>query len=165
MRETTVSIDDITIQSAKGKLATLAERTGYADAMAAPTPDSRTAQIVLATLSLAFGALAVACVGIDSVVLRVILMLLLGAATVFCVLAAIGSAPEPAPTIWGAAVIGESHEKREGELEAMHRIVLLDDKGAQHELTTVDSIAEALRIGDLGAAHVRNKTLVRFVRL
>jgi hypothetical protein len=165
MRETTISIDDIAIQSAKGKLAMIAERTGYTDAMAPPPPGTRTPQLVLATMAVAFGALAVACTGIESVVLRVILVLVLGAAAVFCILAAIGSAPESAPAIWAAAVLGESRERREGDVEATHRIMLLDAQGTQHELTTDESIAEALRIGDLGVAHVRNKALVKFVRL
>ena len=166
MRETTVSIDDITVNAAKAKLAALAERPGYAEALVPPARGARTAQYILLALTAGFGALTYACyVAMAPGLLRVVLLVALVLLTLFLLMATLGSAPLAVPALWGAAVIAESHEQRDGDSKPEHRIVLLDDKGAQHELQTTAELANALRIGDVGIAHVRGTMLVSFARL
>jgi hypothetical protein len=162
MRDASVSPDDIAVQAAKNKLATLPDHPGYAAAVARVHETSRVPQLIMGVLALLFTVLTIACwMLLDSGALRIVLLVVLGALAVFTLLGAIGSAPQPTPRAFGAAVIG----KPVPEEDAMSKVLLLDEQGIGHELTAEPALVDALRVGDVGVAYVHDKLLVKLVRL
>lgn len=157
MRETVRSDDDVALYAAREKLAALAARPGYPEAMAPKPSGSRTGRWIAALIALAFAGLAFwSFASVESIALKWVLMLLLLTAAGFTALLAIGIGPEPAPTAVPGVVLAKLAD---GKLE------LLRSDGTREMLTALDSVHAAVKVGDVGVMHVKSGLLLAFHRL
>ena len=158
MRDTVRSDDDVALDAAREKLAALAVRPGYPEAMAPKPSGSRTARwitgaIAAGLLGLAFWSFQAT----SSVALRWVLLLLFLAAAVFTALIAIGVGPEPAPAAAPGVVLAKLPDDK---------LELLKGDGTRETLIALASVHAALKVGDVGVMHVKSGSiLVAFHRL
>jgi hypothetical protein len=167
VRDASVSDDDLAIRAAKESLATLAERKGYAAAMRPRKPESRTFQLVMLSLAVAFCLLvAVSLTQMSGSWLRWFVVAAFALLGIFAAMAALGSSPSAPPATWPAAVLGTSLEISDGEESP--RVLLLRDDGTEVELPILASLHSVLRPGDVGVAEVQldaKQLVVGFRRL
>jgi hypothetical protein len=159
-----VSADDLAVTAAKEKLAALAGRPGYREAMKPRATGSRRAMWILLVVGVGFFALAQgSCTYVSSSWLRVAIsgvFVLLGVFTWFL---ALGAAGDPPADAWPVVVLDK--------VIAGHQLSLLRDNGSTQTVTTNDALHAILRTGDVGVAHVRvpkhaaHAVLVAFHRL
>lgn len=148
MRDTSLTSEDLAIMSAKENLASLAERPGYAEAMASrsvtTSPVMVKAGLVIAAI---FGLLIVpAALYIDTTWLRWIVIVAFALVAVFALLAAIGSTERFSTSKrWPAAVLAK---------RGTGKVTLLAADGLQHELAADPPIFASLKPGDVGVAEV-----------
>lgn len=163
LRDGVQTDDDVAIQAAKEKLAALAERPGFEEAMVTRPSGSTAARWVTFGVALLFGGLAFAsCTQVEATWLRVVLVPLFIAMTIFGLFAGIGAGPEPAPEAFGAVITGKEQKDR------LHHVQFLRSDGTSHDVLIVESLFELLRVGDVGVAHVKAKPpaiMVEFHRL
>ena len=155
--------DDPRVRAMK-ELAVLAERPGYAEAIAGPpVRDRRPARLACVVAAALSGLLAVACaVEVSAWWLRVGLPALFVALACLFALAAVGFARDRPDLLWPIAIL----DKRARDDGSILRIVRAD--GTELELDALDAVAEALKAGDVGVARVTDgvvRFLVGFVRL
>jgi len=165
MREVSRSDDDIAIDAAREKLATLRTRPGFEQAMAPePTGATRDRRIAIGLLLL-FVALAVASFSqVSTTWLRIVLVLLFVAFAMFAGLAAIGFSTERQAETGPAVVMAKTVDAHKDQ----RWITLLDDRGETRDLLVLENVWELLRAGDVGVAHVRpgeSPLLIEFHRL
>jgi hypothetical protein len=147
VRDTSVSDQDLAVQSAKQKLALLKERPGYVEALRIE-PASGVGRAVMIGVAAACGGISYACkLYVTAAWLMWFLIVLFGAFALFSLLAAIGFSPKLAGEKWGVAVV----EKRiAGD---KHRIAFLRENGDRHELTVSENLYGLLKAGDVGVVH------------
>jgi uncharacterized membrane protein len=149
VRDPTVSDDDLAVQAAKQKLATIEDRPGYIAAIRAE-PTSRAARAGTLVGAAAAGGITYACTQyVSAAWLMWILVPIFGVLALALVLVAIGMTT-PADK-WAAAVVGKqiAGDKR--------MITFLDAKGARHEIDVAELLYDGLRPGDLGVVRSTGK--------
>jgi hypothetical protein len=142
-----VSADDLAVAAAKEKLAALATRPGYREAMKPRATGSKRAAMILFLTGVAFFGLALgSCTYVSAMWVRWIMsgvFVLLG---LFAWLLGIGASPDPLPQTWPVVVLAKQPE---------HRLSVLRDTGETVTVTTNDALHAIVRTGDVGVAHVR----------
>ena len=157
MRDTVRSDDDVALDAAREKLAALAARPGYPEAMAPKPSGSRAGRWIAAMIALAFAGLAFwSFAATSSIALKWVLMLLFLGAAGFTGLLAIGIGPEPAPTASPGVVLAKLADEK---------VEMLRGDGPRETLHALGSIYSAVKVGDVGVMHVKSKILVAFHRL
>ena len=152
------SDDDVALDVAREKLAALAARPGYPDAMAPKPSGSRVGRWIAIVIALALAGLAFwSFSATASVALRWILMLVFLGASAFTALLALGIGPEPAPAAMPGVVLAKL---------ADDKLELLHGDGKRETLLALASVHAALKVGDVGVMHVKSGSiLVAFHRL
>ena len=157
MRETVRSDDDVALDAARERLAALAARPGYPEAMTPKPSGSRAGRWIAALIALAFAGLAFwSFTATSSIALRWVLMLLFLVAAGFTGLLAIGVGPEPAPTAVPGVVLAKLPDDK---------LETLRGDGTRETLHALGSIYSAVKVGDVGVMHVKSSLLVAFHRL
>jgi hypothetical protein len=147
-----LSADDLAIDAAKEKLASLREHPGLADAMRPKPRGSRKPQVILAVLGAGLMALGVqACSDGSASVLTTLRGIVVIAVALLAWFLAIGASPAPPAVAWPAVVLAKPPGATVSE-----RLVLLRDDGTTVRVGAVEPLYGILRPGDLGVAHVRN---------
>ena len=142
MRDTTVTPDDLAIESAKQKLALIKERPGYLESMRGE-PSSNAGRIATLSGAAACGAIAYACWHyVTAAWLMWILLVIFGSFGLLLLFATIGFSSKVER--WGAAVV----DKRIADDK--HFIGFLAESGERREVDVSESIYDALRPGDIG---------------
>ena len=147
MRDTSLTSEDLAILNAKENLASIAERPGYADAMASVSvTTSPVMQKVGLATAVVFGGLIVpVALFVDTAWLRWVVIGAFALIAVLAILAAIGSTEKFSTTErWPVAVIGKTGD----------RLTLLVASGVQHSVTTDAATHALLRPGDVGVAEI-----------
>ena len=149
MRDTTVSPEDLAIESAKQKLALIKDRPGYLEAMH-PKSSLATERSVLIGGAAASAAIAYACWHyVTAAWLMWLLIVLFGAFALLLLFAMIGFSQKHEH--WGAAVIG----RRISDGERM--IAFLSEGGERREISVDESLYDVLRPGDVGVVTTTGK--------
>ena len=142
MRDTTVSQDDLAIEAAKQKLATIKERPGYVEAMR-PTGSSNAARIGVLAGAAASGGIAYACWHyVTAAWLMWILVVIFGGLALLLLFALLGFSQKA--DHWATAIVGKRIENDK------HVIAFLTESGEQREVSVSESLYDAVRPGDLG---------------
>ena len=150
MRDTTVSPEDLAIESAKQKLALIKERPGYLEAMH-PKSSLATERGVLIGGAAASTAIAYACWHyVTAAWLMWLLIVLFGAFAALLLFAMIGFSRKPEH--WAAAVV----ERR--ITNGDHVIAFLAESGERREISVGESLYDALRPGDIGVVTTIGKS-------
>lgn len=157
MREAIRSDDDVAVEAAKEKLATLTTRPGYEQAMQPAPSGSRTARAICLAIALGLGALAIVTFRqVDATWLAWLLLLLFSGLALVTAFAGIGFGPEPAPDAVPAVVVGKRVEvKAESPL---HYLELLRSDGSKLDTMVLESVYAVLKAGDVGVAHIKPGT-------
>ena len=146
-RGTSVTDEDLAIVTAKQKLATLAGRADYLDALRM-NKGSAVARAVVVAAAASCGGIMYACkLYVTAAWLMWFLIVLFGILGVLFLLAAIGFSPKLAGQKWGVAIVDK---RMDGDKP---RIAFLRESGEQHELTVSEQMYKLLRPGDLGVLH------------
>ena len=158
MRQDVKTEDDLALDIAREKLAALAARPGYPEAMAPKPSGSRAGRWIAIAIALALVGLAFwSFTATSSVALRWVLMLVFLTAAVFTALLAIGIGPEPAPAALPGVVLAKLTDDK---------LELLRGDGTRATLVAIGSVHAVLKVGDVGVMHVTsNCILVAFHRL
>lgn len=164
MRDVTVSAEDVALTIAKEKLLALPNNPNYQAALVPRRTGSRTGQLVMG--GLAIGMFALAYAASTSIVthwLAIVFVVLLVGLGVVGLLGVLGFAPASRPPKVFAGVI----RSKTGTTD----LEVLAEGGEVHALTSSEDTFAALRVGDVGVAHVRDDAgdrdtaLVEFRRL
>ena len=152
-----VTADDLAVTAAKEKLAMLADRPGYRQAMTPRPTGSRRAAWILSITGVAFVGLAMSsCTYVSAGWFRSAtsaVFILLG---VFSWFLAIGASRDPAPDAWPAVVLQKIPDA--DPASPSHQLSLLRDNGATVTVRTNDALHAIVRAGDVGVAHIRHAT-------
>ena len=139
--------DDLAVVSSMERLATLAKRPGYAEAMRITT-SSRALRTTMLVVSAGCGGLAYACLqSVASAWLRWFLVVLFGALAIAFVLIWIGMHPKLAGVKLGVAVVDKRLDGTK------RRVTFLRENGTRMDLAVSEAIYGLLKPGDIGVVH------------
>ena len=153
MRDTSLTTEDLAIMNAKETLVSIAERPGYAQAMASVSVRTSPAMVSGGLVTgVTFGILVVpAAIYIDATWLRAIVVAAFVLIALLGVMAAVGSTEKFSTSErWPVAVLAKI-----GDADEPHKLTVLVESGVQHTVTTDASTYALVKPGDVGVAEIR----------
>ncbi len=153
MRDAVRSDDDLAVEAAKERLANLATRPGYEEAMRTERPGSSLARGISFGFAIGFATLAIVSFRqVDAAWLAWLLMLLFAGIALLSTFAGIGFSPGPAPDAMPVIVLGKRTDSR--PTPPLLYLELLRTDGSRLESQALESVHAVLKAGDVGVAHV-----------